>query len=601
MNTPNEDKASSSAANALSSTAIDSIKDILTTPLANPHQLSVTPPKVKLSWLKETDDDDGDALEIIEEVPPPNRPAKSWRTSRLNGENVRELEISNRNNSRKLTTANVNNDDRLGSKPKLTNMSLLSTNVAHATLERCLLGCNRDELKNNNQQPSYNNSILSESEDSAETATYIDYSKQCKAGHVIDLLELRRLSSRGIPDEPPEHKRNRVRAASAPANNINDAHNNELLSTSSSAGNIQSSAGNPHRSYRPLVWRVLLGYLPPETSLWNEVLTRECALYNNFVKEMFVTTCPAPHEMYNASDLEKRRVEEEEHVKTQEYLRGQQVFREKEDGDDEDEAGEIPPPPPAPPEEQVLSTPKLTQGLLSARMQQEWIHGDDVYQTPDDGSSEDGGGNGNSLSRISPLCAMNTPRTRSRKAMSVGSTISEEKSVPTISEVEDRSNLKTGEENVIDRMNNLLLPEDMEESKTQLDESRTYNEKVDATQLSTQDNQDSKPSITLSPSQDIEEEENLLLLDEIRKDVIRTHPDLRFFLEPKEDLGQKRYAALERILFVWAKLNKGVRYVQGMNEIVGTLYFVLAHDSNEDWAKEAEADTYFLFNSIMVV
>jgi hypothetical protein len=37
-----------------------------------------------------------------------------------------------------------------------------------------------------------------------------------------------------------------------------------------------------------------------------------------------------------------------------------------------------------------------------------------------------------------------------------------------------------------------------------------------------------------------------------------------------------------------------------MNEIVGTLYFVLAHDSNKDWANEAEADTYFLFNSIMV-
>lgn len=37
-----------------------------------------------------------------------------------------------------------------------------------------------------------------------------------------------------------------------------------------------------------------------------------------------------------------------------------------------------------------------------------------------------------------------------------------------------------------------------------------------------------------------------------------------------------------------------------MNEIVGTLYFVLAHDSNEDWANEAEADTYFLFNSLMV-
>ena len=28
-----------------------------------------------------------------------------------------------------------------------------------------------------------------------------------------------------------------------------------------------------------------------------------------------------------------------------------------------------------------------------------------------------------------------------------------------------------------------------------------------------------------------------------------------------------------------------------MNEIVGTLYFVLAHDSNEDWAQEGK-DSY---------
>lgn len=37
-----------------------------------------------------------------------------------------------------------------------------------------------------------------------------------------------------------------------------------------------------------------------------------------------------------------------------------------------------------------------------------------------------------------------------------------------------------------------------------------------------------------------------------------------------------------------------------MNEIVGTLYFVLANDENEEWASEAEADTYFLFNTLMV-
>lgn len=36
-----------------------------------------------------------------------------------------------------------------------------------------------------------------------------------------------------------------------------------------------------------------------------------------------------------------------------------------------------------------------------------------------------------------------------------------------------------------------------------------------------------------------------------------------------------------------------------MNEIVGTLYFVLANDFNEEWACHAEADTYFLFHTIM--
>ncbi len=53
--------------------------------------------------------------------------------------------------------------------------------------------------------------------------------------------------------------------------------------------------------------------------------------------------------------------------------------------------------------------------------------------------------------------------------------------------------------------------------------------------------------------------EDAKLLEEIRKDVQRTHPDLYFFLEPQENLGLRRYAAIERILFVWSKLNKGVR------------------------------------------
>ena len=98
------------------------------------------------------------------------------------------------------------------------------------------------------------------------------------------------------------------------------------------------------------------------------------------------------------------------------------------------------------------------------------------------------------------------------------------------------------------------------------------------------------------------------LLSEIRKDVVRTNPHLRFYLETRNRLGIRRHAALERILFVWAKLN-GNLYVQGMNEIVGTIYYVLAMDPTTSsrnkkerhysWADHAEADTYYLFNALL--
>lgn len=37
-----------------------------------------------------------------------------------------------------------------------------------------------------------------------------------------------------------------------------------------------------------------------------------------------------------------------------------------------------------------------------------------------------------------------------------------------------------------------------------------------------------------------------------------------------------------------------------MNEIVGTIYYVLANDHNSEWANHAEADAYFLFHAIML-
>eukprot|EP00975_Prorocentrum_lima_P039139 8223762-Prorocentrum_lima.AAC.1 len=82
-------------------------------------------------------------------------------------------------------------------------------------------------------------------------------------------------------------------------------------------------------------------------------------------------------------------------------------------------------------------------------------------------------------------------------------------------------------------------------------------------------------------------------MEEIVKDVVRTYPDLHFytsgmdsangtpealaevcerFLQSIVDMGssESHYSALARILFVYAKLNPGIKYVQGMNEVLGT-------------------------------
>jgi Rab-GTPase-TBC domain len=91
-----------------------------------------------------------------------------------------------------------------------------------------------------------------------------------------------------------------------------------------------------------------------------------------------------------------------------------------------------------------------------------------------------------------------------------------------------------------------------------------------------------------------------VLLDQVRKDVTRTHPDLSFYLQAQ--LGPRRRAALERILFCWAKEQQhqnGGGYVQGMNEIVSTIYYVLANDEDCYWAAHAEADTYWMLRALL--
>jgi len=652
--------------------------------------------KQSIQWNQQkNEDEEGNAILVIEEEsssepPPRSHPLKkSWTRSQPspqpqpqqqqksmhahnsvmnNSHNYNTAAEARRNNQRQQQQHQQQQQQNPGSKPKLSNLSLLSSAVAHATLERCLLGVNGGETTTtnettHNQSPNTttgkDNNLTRGSSNSSNHNYSIDYSKQCKPGHVIDILELRRLSSRGVPDEPPPEA-HRARTASAPSASGGEpsfhTNNNEPSLPIGFNNGWSGSLQNPHRSYRPLVWRVLLGYLPPQTSLWNEVLARDRKLYDTLVHELFSNTCPAPHDYYG-----------EEELAAQQTPKGEEAD-DSNDGVPKtpvESAGAAPPPPPA-------SVTPMTPGLLSARMQQEWVRGEDgkgsIFHNDSDGGNTTPGSNHPNMghtARLSPMCAMNTPRTRIRKEVFKS---------PNLSGVEERSERQTTaessmagmsdvslndtakkeeEEDLTNRMKeSLLLPHDEDGENSDGDEDEEggimgtisiENEEevtVPTTTNSEPGNGDSSPtnasltrSISItnvtssgnseddgieirrqgsndadavppmsSPSTVApdEEEENAILLDEIRKDVIRTHPDLRFFLEPNEDLGQKRYAALERILFVWAKLNKGVRYVQGMNEIVGTLYFVLAHDTNDDWARSAEADTYFLFNSLMV-
>lgn len=48
--------------------------------------------------------------------------------------------------------------------------------------------------------------------------------------------------------------------------------------------------------------------------------------------------------------------------------------------------------------------------------------------------------------------------------------------------------------------------------------------------------------------------------------------------------------ALKRALFIFAKLNPGIRYVQGMNEVLAPLYWVFKTDPDEEYSVSFESN-----------
>jgi hypothetical protein len=130
--------------------------------------------------------------------------------------------------------------------------------------------------------------------------------------------------------------------------------------------------------------------------------------------------------------------------------------------------------------------------------------------------------------------------------------------------------------------------------------------------------------------------------EEIDKDVRRTRPDMNFFFSPSSltyndilqgNIPKRQYArpyithfgdlfgqvfeneylhtlqnndniekhadVIARILFIYAKLNPGVRYVQGMNEILAPIYYCFCSDQHPEFSPYAEADSFYCFTSLM--
>jgi hypothetical protein len=306
--------------------------------------------------------------------------------------------------------------------------------------------------------------------------------------HVIDIKYLRKLASRGIPDEG---------------------------------------------SHRGVVWRLLLGYLPAKTDEWEAQLQASRNFYTSCVKDFFADT-------YDT-----------EHGDALRWRPRQRSMR-------------FPPPSSKP------------------------AGNDNSDEDDDDNDSAQGSLDGS-------LSDADFPRV---EAASSSSSVSPLARPPHITpELPESIKLAWKErgkdEHLLNRLNGsynaLLVTTTTTQPAPSFSEDDKEKEGFTATTSSS----------THTPRDAQEYVEAAVLLDEIRKDVVRTHPDLAFFLEPTDALGERRYAAIERILFVWATYNKGVRYVQGMNEIVGAIYYVLAKDWKPEWAAHAEADTYFLFATLL--
>lgn len=72
--------------------------------------------------------------------------------------------------------------------------------------------------------------------------------------------------------------------------------------------------------------------------------------------------------------------------------------------------------------------------------------------------------------------------------------------------------------------------------------------------------------------------------------------------EERKQLGtasEKHFDILSRILYIYGRLNIGIQYVQGMNELLAPFYYVFTADNNEHCKDTIDSDSFFCFTILM--
>ena len=133
--------------------------------------------------------------------------------------------------------------------------------------------------------------------------------------------------------------------------------------------------------------------------------------------------------------------------------------------------------------------------------------------------------------------------------------------------------------------------------------------------------------------EELDKKTSKLLLEQICKDVYRTHNQMDFFFKPTDEnniLSQKELIeimdnrrnctmkdindiykinikethadVIVRLLFIYSTFFPDISYVQGMNEIIAPIYYIFSFDKTygvETNIDYIEADTFWTFNSLM--